>query len=429
MLGLLSFVCGALSDISFSVVGEIFLTELALIPLAGLTLLVKGSGGAFRAPIFWGVVFAGLTSLAGYMISDLFAGTDPAQYLRGWGRMIVMISNCVCLMILVAHDKQNLWWFMLGAGIGGILFLATQGIGIQTWKLGYAERVSLVVLTCTPLLPVRLTALALAAFGLVNIALDYRSLGAAFIAIATVLWTRSGSNNKAAMSFAQYSKFVIIAAICLIGVIVALSLTDKDYHGRRQASNTGRSSAIVVALHAISDSPIIGLGSWTTSQKYADMLRKVSRENTDPDVPPVSPEYEGNGFQAHSQILQSWIEGGILGAVFFLFYGYHLFQAIRWYMLHRPLDFFSAAFTFIIITSLWSWMASPFLGFERIQIAMAMSAIATFTFDKSKRRRLRGTIPATILRTPATIIGPGPDTKQNKAYSLPQARRHKGDNQ
>lgn len=397
LLGVLSLLSGATNDIAFNFFGEIFLAELALMLLAGSVIVLKGSGGAFKAPIFWAFVAVAALTLVGYTISDLYVGSEPSQYLRGWGRVVLLMSDCICLMILTAHSRQNLWWFMLGTGIGGVVFLAYQGIPLHTWKLGYGERIGIIVLVLAPLLLKRFTVAALAAFGVMSIALDYRNLGAAFIVVAAILWARSRYPDKLNLSFSQYARVLLIGGIGVIGVIATIALTRDEYAARRDFSTMSRTAALVVAMRAIADSPVVGHGSWTVSPEYAEMLRREVRERRDPNAPLVALEYRGSSFQSHSQILQSWVEGGIFGAAFFLFYGYQLVRAIRWYMLRRPTDVCFAAFSFMLIIGLWNWIASPFLGAERIQIAMAVSAIAAMAFDKMNRSRSRRTAPATGL--------------------------------
>lgn len=392
LLALVSFLLGAVNNISFDFVGQVYLVELALVVVVVFLLATGKSSGAFRARIFWGFMFAIMLTLVGYMISDLSVGTESSQYLRGWGRVVLLLTDCATLMILTAHNRQNLWWFMLGTGVGGIIYLAANGVTINTWKLGYGEPISMLVLTLAPLfLPKRLALLALAGFGALNIVLDYRILGAVFITVAAIIWARPKHADLSAISFAKYAKLTIILAFSLMGIAVSTLLTQDEYAARRDASNVGRFAAITVAMRAIAESPIIGYGSWTINQKYADMVRREIEAKRDRSLARVQPLGWGSGFSTHSQILQSWIEGGLLGAAFFFVYGYQLVRAIHWYGLRRPVDIFSAAFTFTLIISLWSWMASPFNGSGRIQIAMAVAVIAATTYDR--HRKLRDSAP------------------------------------
>ena len=387
LLAIVAFLLGAISDINIDIVGELYLVEPALVIVVIFLLAMGKSGGAFRARIFWGFLFAIMLTLVGYMISDLSVGTDRSQYLRGWGRVVLLMADCATLMILTAHKRQNLWWFMLGTGVGGIAYLMAHGVSIHTWKLGYGERIGMVILTLSPFLPKRLALLALAAFGGLNIALDYRILGAVFIIVATIIWAHPEQTDKSTISFARYAKITVFMALGILVISLTTILTQDEYAARRDASNVGRFAAIIVAMHAIADSPIIGYGSWTINQKYADMVRRLIEADRNRSLPQVEQMGTGGGFNAHSEILQSWVEGGVLGAAFFFLYGYQLVRAIHWYSLRRPVDMFSPAFTFTLIISLWAWMASPFNGNQRIQIAMAVAVIAAATYDQFKKQR------------------------------------------
>ena len=165
-------------------------------------------------------------------------------------------------------------------------------------------------------------------------------------------------------------------------------MTEELYSGRREASNIGRSAAIIVSLRAIADSPLIGYGSWTINKKYANELQHEAQSQRNQAGNTSS--NAGSGFQSHSQILQSWVEGGILGASFFLFYGYKLLQTIFWGAVRRPMDVFTPSFMFVLIQGFWSLIASPFLGFERLQIALVVGVIVIMSHER--RSKVKGAL-------------------------------------
>jgi O-antigen ligase len=67
-------------------------------------------------------------------------------------------------------------------------------------------------------------------------------------------------------------------------------------------------------------------------------------------------------FMAHSQILQSWMEGGILAALFFLFFGYHLITSMKRVAFNRPLDYLTLLFIMILFISTGNVVMSPYAG-------------------------------------------------------------------
>ena len=146
----------------------------------------------------------------------------------------------------------------------------------------------------------------------------------------------------------------------------------------------GRISGIIVSLRAIVQSPLVGYGSWTVNKELANELCEEITERgakTKGDIG-FSRLGSGSGFQSHSQIIQSRVEGGLLGAVFFLLYGYRLLQSMIWCTLKRPLDVFSPIFVYTVVMGIWDYFMSPFLGFGRMQIALTVGVLVILMVEK-----------------------------------------------
>jgi len=94
-----------------------------------------------------------------------------------------------------------------------------------------------------------------------------------------------------------------------------------DLAERRQYSNAFRIAGFYAGFKAISESPVIGLGSWAKSNSifaYWTYMRYQAGGNWDP--PSLMNWYrelpEKNSIQTHSEIIQAWVEAGISGFVF-----------------------------------------------------------------------------------------------------------------
>lgn len=367
------FLCGTTVSIRVDLVGEIFLLELLLFLLALQCMLARGLGKGFAAPVFFGFIAAGMATLCGYLISDLVAANQSWQYLKGWGRVAFLIIDCAALMILAAQSARYLWWLVLGMGLGGMTALALQGLPFDTWKLGYGEYCALAVVAVAGLIPRALGVLAVIALGVTSLILDYRSLGAASLLAAGLLGFQM-LGFQPERNLLRRSLAVAISAALAIGLLLAaLSATDDQYDERRQLSNSGRYVGLVVAWRAITESPFIGYGSWAAEERFTRMLREEARPfearlNRPMDV--------GRSLLPHSQFLQSWVEGGLLGTTFFLVYAWGLIAALRWFVLYRANDRLQPAGVYVLVLGLWNLLASPFLGFTRIFIAIAVAIIA-----------------------------------------------------
>lgn len=387
LLGILVFLCGATASINLNLIGEVYTAELLLIPLGLGVLLIRGDNGVLSSRSFLLFLLFGVVTLSGYMITDLVIGTRPEQYLRGWGRVGLLISNVLLLMIIVGQGRRYLWWFILGMGIGGVVYLAGIGLPWGMWKLGYGERVSLIVLALACVLPRRLSLLLLVTFAILNIALDYRNLAAAFMLVAGILWIRSSGAMDHVRGIKGYLAIALAAGLAVTVLAIGFSMTADEYGGRRADSNVGRLAGIIVAAKAIADSPLIGYGSWSENEEYARMLQEEKMRRLDRDRARRAPVYGVKVFRAHSQILQPWVEAGILGVAFFLYYAYRLVGAARIYILECPLDKMSAINLYFVILGAWHLVASPFGGDKRLLIAVVVSVIAALEFDIRSRRR------------------------------------------
>lgn len=387
-LALLVFVCGLFNDVSLQVIGQFYLSELLVLVAALIGVLFSKGNELFDARMFRSFMLVGWVTLLGYVASDIYVGTDPSQYLRGWGRTILMVTNCFAIMLLAMKGRQNLWWFILGSGVGGVVYLYLTGVPFQAWKLGYGERIAMIVLSLLVLAPRKLWAILMLGFGVLNIVLDYRSLGAGFVVAAAIVLSNSIQARNRVLILG------LAGAITSAVIVAAVSVTDDEYKAHRLDSNIGRMSAIIVSLKAIAQSPILGYGSWTEHEGFAAELRKEinkKRAEAGGDVD-FTRLWSGSGFQSHSQIIQSWVEGGVFGAVFFLFYGYRLLQSISWCALRRSLDAFTPIFSFTLVMGLWNLFMSPALGYSRMQIALAVGAIVVVLAEKKK---MAGTVAQT----------------------------------
>ncbi len=387
-LALLAFACGFTINIQLELIGEVFLVELLAPVLALLVLLSHGPGRAFQTRTFIGVIIAGALTFTGYLVSDLIAANEPWQYLRGWGRVGLLMIDTLALMLLAAHGRRNIWWFVLGVGIGGPIVLLAEGVGLEQWKIGYGEYFALLLAACAGMLP-RVVAIALiASCGAFSLALDYRSLGATCL-LAAGLLGYPGRRDATAAGCIRKLTLIALCTISAVGLLYfTLSSTNEEFAERRRLSNGGRYIGVVVAWRAISESPLIGYGSWAAEGEFARMLRNEARQLERELNRPVE---VGRSLLPHSQLLQAWVEGGVLGAAFFLFYGWGLLVTLYWFVVRRAHDWLSPVGVFLLLYGLWNWLASPFLGFTRIYIAMAVALIAIAKWERAQH--MRGATP------------------------------------
>jgi O-antigen ligase len=172
---------------------------------------------------------------------------------------------------------------------------------------------------------------------------------------------------------------IALAATGLVAML--LTQSDDEYHQRRQESNIGRYAGIVVAARAIADSPIVGYGSWAGDKEYLQMLRsELARASAGKDV---RTGRTGDSILPHSQLLQVWVEGGLLAAILFLLFGLSLLRGLRWLVLYHRSGPLTPLYALIIINGLWNLLFSPFLGMHRINVALALAVLSLLAWERS----------------------------------------------
>lgn len=381
---LFAFICGLPFKYVLNLIGELYATEL-LLPILAVMLLFSGKAiHVIKQPIFWSISLACLVMMMGYIISDLVAGTSPSNYLRAWGRNAVLLSDLLAMTMIAGSDKRYIWWYILGTAIGSLIYLRINGVLLDnySWKLGgYGRATLMIVMAIGYLIPNILTVGLLICVGIFSIYMDTRGLGATCLILAGILWIRNVNPKKLHISIKSLTTIFVAGAIVISIILIALTQTDDEYSNRRGESNTGRFGAIKIGIIAISDSPLLGFGSWGEgTKKYATMYQK----ETDRELRQLGQSNirHSQSFMAHSQILQSWMEGGILAAFFFLFFGYHLITSMKRVAFDRPLDYLTLLFTMILFTSAWHLVMSPYAGSQRLAIAMAIAIICVLKIEK-----------------------------------------------
>jgi hypothetical protein len=168
---------------------------------------------------------------------------------------------------------------------------------------------------------------------------------------------------------------VIIAGILLIAVAGGSVFVVKHFgerYGfsrRAQNSDATRLANAIVAWSAIRDSPVIGYGSWPRNPEFARQRDKLVAKAK--GIPVNRMASQENLIITHSQILQSWLEGGILGLCFFLCLGWQMIRLLSWQTLVSPYTPLTPVLTFVLLDCAYAMVFSPFSGTQRVYIPAA----------------------------------------------------------
>jgi hypothetical protein len=383
--------CGLTSPIIIQAVGLLFLGEIIL-SVFGLFILLNRF---FPSPNRWTVqilsspvlqqslIALGITFL-GYFISDWHAHSSTADCLRGWARLIFLFLDIVALSCASLQNRWNLWWFSIGLGVGGVIRAAIIGdvFNPENWKGLFSPAFSLLLLICTSPIPNQyILAGLIGLFGLVNVILDARILALQCLIVSAITWVKIKNVTKIPIK-----KILISLCIALFLLLAVYSYTEGQYASRRDGSNITRMAGYQVAAKAILESPIIGYGSWAKNKEYAnEYIDLIKLSYPEPLRPRL---YEEVAYiPAHSQIVQAWVEGGILGIAFFLWFGYGLIWGIMFLVNQPYYNRFFPLFLFNLVISFWHFWASPFASGHRITMAISVATLCILSLEEHYQLR------------------------------------------
>jgi hypothetical protein len=394
VLALMAFAVGATQAIKVNVIGEAALAEL-LLPVAAVVASISSEGRRLlRTGVFWLLLVAMAVTLTGYVISDLVHESAEAQYLRGWGRIALVMADFVGLCLLVSAQRQTLWWFVAGMGIGRLVYLRLAlAAPISMWKFsydgyGYGEPLTLAVASLGFFLPPRIAPLLLAGVGLISIYYDFRVQSAVCLLVAGLLWARSRWPSQSVKGGGVRLKIVLLS-LAAVGVIYAgLELTHDDYAAqRRGVSDIGRAFGKAFAIKAISNSPWIGYGSWSRSAEFERLQRDALKEVAGSDAGKF--EVGDSSSATHSMLLQAWVEGGILGTALFFALAFLLIRNFGALVLTRPLDALFPLLVYFALYGLWHIVMSAFAAPLRLHLALAAAVVVCLALERGLARRQR----------------------------------------
>ena len=120
----------------------------------------------------------------------------------------------------------------------------------------------------------------------------------------------------------------------------------------------------------------------------ARMQRKLGREKTRDLHEVNSGGGSGNGFGPHNQILNAWVEGGVLAAAFFFYLFVRTVREGYWIAFRRQPDLLSPILAFYIWNTAWGALMSPFSAGHLVNIAIGASIVVLSQIERSRSKRV-----------------------------------------
>lgn len=377
---LLALVAGILTPFTVSIGGEMPVGELLLFVSAAWALLIVAlshlwPGPLWRNPVFLGLMVCQAVALASYVVSDVYRGSDPRDFMRGWARMIFLAVDLAAVAYLVGCSALNFVVLLVGVQCGEVLKVLLQGALFgDTWKFGYALPVTIGALLLAGRFGLVASGCAAAGLGLLHFVMDFRSLGMLCLLVAAFIGVQAFPRSTRAW----IAPVGLACGLLIAGFVYAR--TRSDHEGQRSTrSDVERTAMVVAALEAFRDSPILGHGSWFSRTRVMDnfmVLREEGARLAGVGGFAGANEIEEEPVALHSQLLVTLAEGGLFGAAFFVPYALGLAWALHNQVIVRAWTPFSALRHFVLLFALFNVFLSPFSGAHRVGIALAAVLVA-----------------------------------------------------
>jgi hypothetical protein len=385
--GCLSLAAGLLQSFSVSLIGKMPLAELIFL-LVGCVALVAfcmdpRAINLLPAPrLFLFLLVCQAVSFGGYILADLYRMSDTRDLLRGWARLVFLGVDIVAVAALFGTSPRSFLLYQLGYAIGYVACTVVLGPHLnELWKFGYAVPAVLGALLVTPFLGFWTVEMALVGMGILNLSLDYRSMGGACLLVACLLVVARLPQRIRPWALPAGAVAAALAALALY------SYSGPKASKRATQSNVERTAMISAAWLAIVDSPVIGQGSWFSRSKVLDTFFLLRYQGTQlSGGKGVERTGDTDAVAIHSQILVSFAEGGIFGGCFFVAYGGLLVWAIWYGAAVQRGNRFAGLYLLVLTCAFWDLWMSPFSGQARGSIAAAVGVILLFWEEHSRTR-------------------------------------------
>jgi len=362
----LSFVIPVVTFVRIALTGQLILSD--VLALVAFPFVYAKYGKRLRES--WVVITLGLCGVwfVSQVVSDITNHSVPNDYLRGWAKISFTMVHFMVIVLLIRNSRRRLVLYGMGWAVGhAAKYYVVDQASVDFWKFGFSLPASLVVCLVAGNFGRKqrgLAALLILALASVHLYLGFRNMAA--ICVVSAVYSQFRLSNIK-LGRAQLALSGAVVALAMWGLSATYSygalnhwFGDEAYKKYLIQSEgeggilLGGRSEILAAWHAITDSPILGHGSWAKDPQYAAWVDERRAELGYQRVGHM--ELDGL-IPSHSHLFGAWVESGIAGACFWCWVLCLVFRSLSKSSGREP------EFTFCVFigTALfWDVLFSPF---------------------------------------------------------------------
>ena len=341
--------------------------------------------------------------LASQCVTDIVRHSALTDYARGWSNIGFTFASLAVLWTLLYGRPRRLVLYGWGLVIGGVLFaiinpneMTAAGAPGDAWKFGFAYPVTLGVFLfasrkgCRGLWPVALGVMA----GILNLWEGSRAVGgfclaaAVYLVVTGFLRRKSGGSSKL-----KAGTVMALAASIILGIAGVLwayqyaatsgilgqgaQETYEEQSSGKYGVLLGGRTELLATLPAIYDSPILGHGSWAKEPLYIILQNQALARLGYKIAWNIADENLREGLiPTHSYLFSAWVDGGILGAVF---WGWVFVLTARVLLRVYPdTAVLLPVIAFLAFLMLWDILFSPYGTPGRVTFPYSFVMLMTF---------------------------------------------------
>jgi O-antigen ligase len=403
-IAILLFGLGLLRFFEFQSFGTVFGTDLGILVCLPFALARAGRLRDKKETL----VVLGLLLLwfLSAVVTDLIRATAAEDLIRGWSKVGLFGATLFVIIVLSEYRMYRLTAYMCGLAVAiilGVLLHPTAYQAGQPWKFGLGLNVGILACALAPWLVGRgavsklIRLLPITVVAAICLVTGARSMfGTIGLAIAaTIAADFFGAHlRRLRATLPVWAVFVVLGGVTAYGIVGLYSVLAENgalgleaqskYEAQAATGNlllAGRGE-VMVSTRAIATSPILGHGSWAKEIEYSIMLVSLARDR---GVNAVFDRRTGEGIPSHSYFFQTWVEHGILGAIFWAATFVLAMQSILTVIRMQPS--FAPLFFLAVFSLLWAIMFTPF-GAENRFVAAAQIAMVLWALAEGRRRGL-----------------------------------------
>jgi len=372
--------------IEVELVGRLFLSEILLLCLLPFLLMVRGQLLLTSLPRK--LILFGLAWLFAQIVTDAIRDTPFEDWIRGWSKIIFLLLNFSTIYLYLNEKESRFFMFAVGIALGQILsyFLNPNDYAeVYPWKFGYGMAITLLAVLVSKIWIFERrkfwSPAIILSVGVLNFYMDFRSLG--LVCLLTGGFTLVRKSNRFGlqkMKWGEVTRLVLLGGVALYGISTFYDYSASEgWYGAEarekhllQSSGDmgillGGRSEILASTQAVTDSLIIGHGSWAKDQKYADIMMDALNHHGYV----LQGESESDLIPSHSYIMGAWVEAGLVGAVFWL---WGLTLSVRALIAtYGSSSTLAALIAFVAFNLMWNIPFSPFGAEARLYTAYDLS--------------------------------------------------------